>query len=270
MIPAHKPGQARSSNRAPQGKRAPTRRCPHRLFSPPPFLPCRFSGGLDRAVRCLPHSGSTTRPRRPGHRAAIRPTCRLARTRAPRRPAARPSTRRLIIPELGTAPAAHDLGLLLGGALSQGGRCLNLRRPPVAHGERSRGANQRLVPRSRSASSDPCSPEMPQHVVLRRAIPTRRLRPGFDIWVMSRARAVSRVSSDRLCASSRSWLAAECPAGTWVSQASRSQIRSHQDRWIVRRGVPPAVPLGYKNPNGYCGLGGTGVSCPIGIAKLGD
>ncbi|MGZ4785808.1 MAG: peptide-methionine (S)-S-oxide reductase MsrA, partial [Acidimicrobiales bacterium] len=21
-----------------------------------------------------------------------------------------------------------------------------------------------------------------------------------------------------------------------------------------------------KNPNGYCGLGGTGVSCPIGIA----
>jgi len=25
-----------------------------------------------------------------------------------------------------------------------------------------------------------------------------------------------------------------------------------------------------KNPTGYCGLGGTGVSCPIGIAKLDD
>jgi peptide-methionine (S)-S-oxide reductase len=24
-----------------------------------------------------------------------------------------------------------------------------------------------------------------------------------------------------------------------------------------------------KNPNGYCGLGGTGVSCPIGIASAG-
>jgi peptide-methionine (S)-S-oxide reductase len=24
-----------------------------------------------------------------------------------------------------------------------------------------------------------------------------------------------------------------------------------------------------KNPNGYCGLGGTGVSCPIGVAKAG-
>ena len=22
-----------------------------------------------------------------------------------------------------------------------------------------------------------------------------------------------------------------------------------------------------KNPNGYCGLGGTGVSCPIGVAR---
>jgi peptide-methionine (S)-S-oxide reductase len=24
-----------------------------------------------------------------------------------------------------------------------------------------------------------------------------------------------------------------------------------------------------KNPNGYCGLGGTGVSCPIGVAAAG-
>jgi peptide-methionine (S)-S-oxide reductase len=23
-----------------------------------------------------------------------------------------------------------------------------------------------------------------------------------------------------------------------------------------------------KNPNGYCGLGGTGVSCPVGVARL--
>jgi peptide-methionine (S)-S-oxide reductase len=23
-----------------------------------------------------------------------------------------------------------------------------------------------------------------------------------------------------------------------------------------------------KNPNGYCGLGGTGVSCPVGVARV--
>ena len=25
-----------------------------------------------------------------------------------------------------------------------------------------------------------------------------------------------------------------------------------------------------KNPNGYCGLGGTGVSCPVGLASSGS
>jgi peptide-methionine (S)-S-oxide reductase len=25
-----------------------------------------------------------------------------------------------------------------------------------------------------------------------------------------------------------------------------------------------------KNPGGYCGLGGTGVSCPVGIARAGE
>jgi peptide-methionine (S)-S-oxide reductase len=25
-----------------------------------------------------------------------------------------------------------------------------------------------------------------------------------------------------------------------------------------------------KNPNGYCGLGGTGVSCPVGVARSTD
>jgi peptide-methionine (S)-S-oxide reductase len=44
--------------------------------------------------------------------------------------------------------------------------------------------------------------------------------------------------------------------------------------------IAPAGPFYYaepyhqqylgKNPNGYCGLGGTGVSCPIGVASAGD
>ena len=42
--------------------------------------------------------------------------------------------------------------------------------------------------------------------------------------------------------------------------------------------IAPAGPFYYaepyhqqylaKNPGGYCGLGGTGLSCPIGVAKL--
>ncbi len=44
--------------------------------------------------------------------------------------------------------------------------------------------------------------------------------------------------------------------------------------------IAPAGPFYYaepyhqqylgKNPNGYCGLGGTGVSCPVGLATAGD
>ena len=32
----------------------------------------------------------------------------------------------------------------------------------------------------------------------------------------------------------------------------------------TRRGLPPAVLA--KNPSGYCGLGGTGVTCPVGVS----
>ena len=42
--------------------------------------------------------------------------------------------------------------------------------------------------------------------------------------------------------------------------------------------IAPAGPFYYaedyhqqylaKNPNGYCGLGGTGVTCPIGVASV--
>ena len=45
-----------------------------------------------------------------------------------------------------------------------------------------------------------------------------------------------------------------------------------------RRGAGTATTLGQdwhqqylsdsKNPNGYCGVGGTGVGCPVGVAKL--
>ena len=34
---------------------------------------------------------------------------------------------------------------------------------------------------------------------------------------------------------------------------------------LLRRGLPPAVPG--EEPGGYCGLGGTGVSCPIGLPE---
>ena len=51
---------------------------------------------------------------------------------------------------------------------------------------------------------------------------------------------------------------------------SKRRLRRDHDRDLASagvllcRGLSPAVPA--KNPDGYCGLGGTGVSCPVGVA----
>jgi peptide-methionine (S)-S-oxide reductase len=66
-------------------------------------------------------------------------------------------------------------------------------------------------------------------------------------------------------------------------QAEASRL-AYQDRLTaaghgrITTDIMPAPPFYYaedyhqqylaKNPNGYCGIGGTGVSCPVGIAQL--
>ena len=46
---------------------------------------------------------------------------------------------------------------------------------------------------------------------------------------------------------------------------ARSPPRSAEARrLLLRRGLSPAVPR--QEPGGYCGIGGTGVSCPVGLA----
>jgi hypothetical protein len=42
-------------------------------------------------------------------------------------------------------------------------------------------------------------------------------------------------------------------------------VRSRQDRSILRAHTVLASEPASTNPGGYCGLGGTGVSCPIGL-----
>jgi peptide-methionine (S)-S-oxide reductase len=76
----------------------------------------------------------------------------------------------------------------------------------------------------------------------------------------------------------------------YVDEAQRMAAEASRDIFTKRLGdagygeitteIAPAGPFYYaeayhqqylaKNPNGYCGLGGTGVSCPIGVASAGD
>ena len=91
--------------------------------------------------------------------------------------------------------------------------------------------------------------------------PTQGMRQGNDVGTQYRS-AVYASDDGQLAAAEASRDAFQ----TALSTAGRGEISTE---------IRPAGPFYYaeayhqqylaKNPNGYCGLGGTGVSCPIGL-----
>jgi len=95
--------------------------------------------------------------------------------------------------------------------------------------------------------------------------PTQGMRQGNDIGTQYRS-AVYTSSDAQLAA----------------AKASRDRfqqaLRAAGHRGEITTEIAEAGPFYYaedyhqqylaKNPNGYCGLGGTGVSCPVGVAEL--
>ncbi len=93
--------------------------------------------------------------------------------------------------------------------------------------------------------------------------PTQRMRQGNDVGTQYRSAMLWQGDSQRSAAeSSRDAYQAV------LQQAGHGEITTE---------IAPTGPFYYaedyhqqylaKNPNGYCGLGGTGVSCPIGLAR---
>jgi peptide-methionine (S)-S-oxide reductase len=95
--------------------------------------------------------------------------------------------------------------------------------------------------------------------------PTQGMRQGNDVGTQYRS-AIYATTDEQLAAAraSRERFGAE------LAKAGYGEITTE---------IAPAGPFYYaepyhqqylaKNPNGYCGLGGTGVSCPVGVAGLG-
>jgi peptide-methionine (S)-S-oxide reductase len=93
--------------------------------------------------------------------------------------------------------------------------------------------------------------------------PTQGMRQGSDVGTQYRSAILYTSDAQRAVAeSSRDAYQAV------LTQAGHGQITTE---------IAPAGPFYYaedyhqqylaKNPNGYCGIGGTGVSCPIGLAS---
>jgi peptide-methionine (S)-S-oxide reductase len=93
--------------------------------------------------------------------------------------------------------------------------------------------------------------------------PTQGMRQGNDVGTQYRSAIFVRDAAQRA--------AAEASRDAYAAQLGASGFGD------ITTDIEDAGPFYYaedyhqqylgKNPNGYCGLGGTGVSCPIGLAK---
>jgi peptide-methionine (S)-S-oxide reductase len=95
--------------------------------------------------------------------------------------------------------------------------------------------------------------------------PTQGMRQGNDIGTQYRS-AVYATSDAQLIAAR-------------AASAAYQELVSAAGFGLITTEIAPAGPFYYAepyhqqylaaNPNGYCGLGGTGVACPVGVAGLG-
>ena len=96
--------------------------------------------------------------------------------------------------------------------------------------------------------------------------PTQGMRQGNDVGTQYRSAIYHTSESQRTVA--------EASRRAYAEQLTRSGFGE------ITTEIAPAGPFYYaedyhqqyldKNPGGYCGLGGTGVSCPVGLVALSD
>jgi peptide-methionine (S)-S-oxide reductase len=92
--------------------------------------------------------------------------------------------------------------------------------------------------------------------------PTQGMRQGNDVGTQYRSAVYSTTEEQRA--------AAEASRGRFQQELARAGYGT------ITTELSPAGPFYYaepyhqqylaRNPNGYCGLGGTGVACPVGLA----
>lgn len=96
--------------------------------------------------------------------------------------------------------------------------------------------------------------------------PTQGMRQGNDVGTQYRS-AIYTFDDEQAAAAER-------------SKAAYAKVLAAAGYGPITTEITPAGPFYYaegyhqqylaKNPSGYCGLGGTGVSCPVGLAAAGS
>jgi peptide-methionine (S)-S-oxide reductase len=94
--------------------------------------------------------------------------------------------------------------------------------------------------------------------------PTQGMRQGNDVGTQYRSAVYYRDDAQRAAAE--------------ASREMYQEVLRSAGYGEITTEIAPAGPFYYaepyhqqylaKNPNGYCGLGGTGVACPVGLARV--
>ncbi len=94
--------------------------------------------------------------------------------------------------------------------------------------------------------------------------PTQGMRQGNDMGTQYRS-AIYVTSPEQRAVAEASWAMFQAALG----KARYGEITTElADSGVFFYAEPYHQQYLDKNPNGYCGLGGTGVSCPIGVARV--
>jgi peptide-methionine (S)-S-oxide reductase len=93
--------------------------------------------------------------------------------------------------------------------------------------------------------------------------PTQGMRQGNDVGTQYRSAVYATNDAQRAAAEqTRDAFAAELRRAGYG--AVTTEIADAETFWFAEDYHQQYL---YKNPNGYCGLGGTGVSCPVGVGR---
>ena len=95
--------------------------------------------------------------------------------------------------------------------------------------------------------------------------PTQGMRQGNDVGTQYRS-AIFYHSDEQRAAAEESLVAFQKKLGEAGYGEITTQIESAPEFYFAEDYHQQYLSAN-KNPNGYCGLGGTGVSCPVGVAR---
>ena len=95
--------------------------------------------------------------------------------------------------------------------------------------------------------------------------PTQGMRQGNDVGTQYRSEILTTSDSQREVAEASRDMFAERLGEKGFGEITTEIAPLGDDGFYYAEGYHQQYLA--KNPNGYCGLGGTGVSCPIGVAK---